>query len=111
MAESAARAGFDVTAIDAFGDLDQHTSVRAQSLGDRFSPDTAARASRTIACDAIAYGANFENHPDAVSLLAAGRTLWGNPPAVLRRVRDPLLLSQALRRRGFAAPEVCVESG
>ena len=28
-AESAARAGFEVTAIDAFGDLDQHPGVRA----------------------------------------------------------------------------------
>lgn len=37
--------------------------------------------------------------------LAAGRTLWGNPPEVLRRVRDPLLVAEALRRRGipFAA--------
>ena len=35
-AESAARAGFAVTAIDAFGDLDQHASVRALSLGRSF---------------------------------------------------------------------------
>jgi predicted ATP-grasp superfamily ATP-dependent carboligase len=110
-AESAARAGFDVTAIDAFADVDQHPSVRAHSLGNRFSPGAAARHAGSIACDVVAYGSNFENYPDAVSLLAAGRTLWGNPPEVLRRVRDPLLLSQALRRRGFAAPEVSVESG
>ena len=103
-AESAARAGFDVTAIDAFADVDQHPSVSAHSLGDRFSPDAAARHGRNMTCGAVAYGSSFENHPDAVSLFAAGRTLWGNPPEVLRRVRDPLLLSQALRRRGFAAP-------
>jgi len=107
-AESAARAGFAVTAIDAFADLDQHPSVKAQSLQATFSPDAAARASRAIAGDAVAYGSNFENHPDALRLLAAGRTLWGNPPEVLRCVRDPLLLSRALRRRGFAAPGVCV---
>jgi len=104
MAESAARAGFAVTAIDAFADLDQHPSVDARSLGARFSADTAARESRGTACDAVAYGANFENHPDAIALLSRDRTLWGNPPDVIRRVRDPRLLSESLRSRGLATP-------
>ncbi len=105
IAESAARAAFDVTAIDAFGDLDQHSSVQARSLGDRFSPDAAVNEARSIACDAVAYGSNFENHSDLVGELARGRTLWGNPGDVIRRVRDPLILSEALRRRGFAVPD------
>ena len=109
MAESAARAGFAVAAIDAFADFDQHPSVDARSLGARFSAATAARDSRGAACDAVAYGANFENHPDAIALLARDRTLWGNPPDVIRSVRDPRLLSEALRRRGLAAPEICEE--
>jgi uncharacterized protein len=109
-AESAARAGFAVTAIDAFGDLDQHPSVQAHSLEGRFSPDAASRLAATIECEAVAYVANYENHPDAVIRLAQGRALWGNAPDVLARVRDPLLLSRALRRRGLAAPEVSVES-
>src|SRR5947199_4731047 len=83
-AESAARAGFVVTAIDAFGDLDQHASVRSLSLqrdfGMPFSAQAAARAARTIECDAVAYLSSFENHPKAVSMLAAGRALWGNEP-------------------------------
>ena len=111
MAESAARAGFAVTAIDAFADLDQHPSVDARSLGARFSAETAARASRGAACDAVAYGANFENHPDAIAMISRDRTLWGNPPDVIRRVRDPRLLSEALSLRGLAAPEVCNEPG
>ena len=41
-----------------------------------------------------------------MSTLAAGRALWGNAPAVLRRVRDPMLVTQALGRRGFAVPAV-----
>src|ERR1041385_1111708 len=93
-AESAARAGFDVTAIDAFGDLDQHPSVRAVSvpryIGARFTPAAAARAARSFDCDAVAYLSSFENHPKAVASLSAGRVLWGNSTAVLRRVRDPL---------------------
>jgi predicted ATP-grasp superfamily ATP-dependent carboligase len=105
-AESAARAGFAVTAIDAFADLDQHPSVQAHSLQDTFSPDAAARLAATIECDAVAYGSSYENHPDAVIRLAEGRALWGNAADVLGRVRDPLLLTQTLRRRGCAAPDV-----
>jgi predicted ATP-grasp superfamily ATP-dependent carboligase len=109
-AESAARAGFDVTAVDAFGDLDQHPRVRSLSLprdfGTRFTARGAARAARTIEADASAYLSNFENHSRAVEMLAAGRMLWGNPTDVLRRVRNPLAVADALRRRGLPAPLV-----
>ena len=107
-AESAAKAGFTVTALDAFGDLDQHPSVRSLSLprdfGARFTAHAAARAAREIACDAVAYLSPFENHSRAVDSIASGRALWGNPPDVLRRVRDPFLLAGVLRRRGFSTP-------
>jgi predicted ATP-grasp superfamily ATP-dependent carboligase len=106
-AESAARAGFAVTAIDAFGDLDQHPAVRSWSLHDPASPFTAraaADAVRALDVDAAVYLSPFENHVRAVEALASGRTLWGNPPAVLRRVRDPFLVAGLLRRQGFATP-------
>jgi predicted ATP-grasp superfamily ATP-dependent carboligase len=105
-AESAARAGFAVTAIDAFADADQHPGVDAQALRGRFSADAAALLAQTISCDAVVYGSNFENHPRAVDRLAAGRRLWGNASEAIRRVRDPTLLSGALRQRGLPAPAV-----
>jgi predicted ATP-grasp superfamily ATP-dependent carboligase len=109
-AESAARAGFVVTALDGYADLDQHPSVRALSLPRDFdrpmTPRAAARASRSIDCDAVVYLSSFENHPRAVARLAEGRALWGNGPDVLVRVRDPVLLAEALSRRGFPVPEV-----
>jgi predicted ATP-grasp superfamily ATP-dependent carboligase len=109
-AESAARAGFDVTAIDAFGDLDQHADVRALSLPRDFTArptaQAGARAARTIQSDAVVYLSSFENHPRAVASLAAGRALWGNSPDVLRRTRDPLVVADALRARGFETPKV-----
>ena len=109
-AESAARAGYDVTSFDGYGDLDQHPSVRVISLprdvGVPFTARAAARASRSVEADAVAYLSSFENHPHAVRSLAAGRTLWGNSPEVLRRVRDPFLLADALKRRGFATPSL-----
>lgn len=104
-AESAARANFAVTALDAYGDLDQYPGVRALSLrrdlGRRFTATAAARAAQDVECDAVAYLSPFENHPRAVDLLARGRTLWGNPADVLRHVRNPLLLARALRAHGL----------
>ena len=105
-AESAARAGFAVTAIDAFGDVDQHPSVRGISLADNFSARAAAVAARSIDCDAVVYLSSFENHPRAIATLAQGRALWGNAPEIVRRVRDPLILAETLRRRGLSSPEV-----
>lgn len=105
-AESAARAGFRVTAVDAFGDLDQHPSVTVHTVPRTFTAHAAARAARSLACDTVTYLSSFENHPKAVAMLTAGRALWGNPAAILQRVRNPRALSDALRRRGFAAPTV-----
>jgi len=107
-AESAARAGFRVTSIDGFADLDQHPSVRALSMsrdfGGRFTAAAVARAARGVDADAVVYLSPFENHPAAVGRLARGRALWGNPPETLRRVRDPLVLMEILRRRNFVVP-------
>ena len=106
-AESAAKAGFDVIAIDAFGDLDQHPAVRSLSLplnGASFTAHAAAEAVRDVAADAAVYLSPFENHVRAIDALSADRALWGNPPDVIRRVRDPFLLAGVLRRRGFSTP-------
>lgn len=104
-ANSAAAAGFAVTALDAFGDLDVDPSVRVVSLprdlGTPFTPAAAARAAAGFVTDAAIYLSNFENHPAAVSALAADRALWGNPPGVLQRVRNPALLAAALRDHGL----------
>src|SRR5688572_9147151 len=105
-AESAARAGFDVTAIDGFADLDQHPAVRTLPPLAPFEALAAARATRDIACDAVVYLSPFENHRRAVATLASGRALWGNAPDVLARARDPVTVADMLRGRGFETLEV-----
>ena len=108
LAVSAARAGYRVTAIDAFGDADLREGAEVLPVrpdgAARYTPAAAAAAARAVAADAVAYTSNFENYPDAVSALARGRRLLGNPPAVLARVRNPIILMRVLRRRGFAVP-------
>lgn len=109
LAISAVRAGYRVTAVDAFGDLDLLAAadviVLASDGGRRYSPTAAAAAAASVPAGLAAYTANFENYPEAVSRLAQGRRLLGNPPEVLARVRDPIELMRVLRRRGFATPK------
>jgi predicted ATP-grasp superfamily ATP-dependent carboligase len=108
IAVSAARAGYRVTAVDAFGDLDLRAVADVITLaptpGTRFDPLAAAIAGERVPAGLVAYTSNLENHPKAVQRLARGRRLLGNPPAVLTRVRNPIALSSMLRRRGFATP-------
>ena len=108
LAVSAARAGYRVTAADAFGDTDLREVaevLRVHPDGPvRYTPPAAAAAARGVAADEVAYTSNFENYPEAVSALARGRRLLGNPPAVLTRVRNPIVLMRVLRQRGFAVP-------
>ena len=109
-AASAAQAGFEVIALDAYADIDQHASVRALSLprdfGTSFSPAAIVEAARELSSDAVVYLSSLENHPKSVAALAEGRALWGNAPDVLRRVRDPKLVTHALGLRGIRAPRV-----
>src|SRR6266540_5551448 len=109
LAESAVRAGYRVLAVDGFGDLDLRRVAEVRLARDargRASPGAAVRAAQGARAEAVVYVASFENHPRAVRALAAGRTLWGNPPEVLARVRDPLLVAATLARHGLATPAV-----
>src|SRR5215210_8028261 len=108
LATSAARAGFRVTAADAFGDADLRAvadviPVRANGA-TRFSARVAAEMALDSGVAFVAYTSNFENHPGAVATLARHRTLLGNAPAVLERVRNPIELAKAFATHGFAVP-------
>lgn len=107
VAESAVRAGCDIVTLDQFGDLDQKRlceNVSLRERGVRYSAAAILEAARGLTYDAVAYCGGLENHPDAVAELAAGRTLLGNAPETLRRVRDPAHLFPILAARGFAVP-------
>jgi len=109
MAQSAARAGYEVTAIDAFGDLDTlqaaHRALTPRRDLDRpFSAARLAALAREVPAEFLCYGSTLENYPRTLADLMRRRHLLGNAPGVLRRVRDPLHLTRTLRRNGFAAP-------
>jgi predicted ATP-grasp superfamily ATP-dependent carboligase len=109
MAISAARAGYRVTAVDAFGDVDLRSvaEVIVPAVGDsRFDPMTAVLAGASVPAELVAYTSNLENYPRAVERLRRGRSLLGNSPAVLSRVRDPETLCAVLHKQGFAVPRI-----
>lgn len=109
LAQSAVRAGYRVTAVDAFGDADLRAIAEVLPLdraSRRTGADAAALAARGVRAGLVAYTSNLDNHPAAVALLARGRRLLGNTPDTLEQVRHPLRLAQALAARGFAVPAV-----
>ncbi len=108
LAISAARAGYRVTAIDAFGDLDLRDAAESIALrpefGVQYTPMAAVQAAKGLPGKIAVYTSNFENYPAAVALLARRRHLLGNQSPVLLRVRNPIELMRTLRRRGFVTP-------
>jgi predicted ATP-grasp superfamily ATP-dependent carboligase len=107
LAESASRAGYSCSTVDAFGDLDQKSLVPNIGLWRdrrrRYSAAAAVALGRS-AGDFAAYVGNLENHPAAVRRLARGRQLWGNTPATLLRARDPVAVGEVVRRAGGRVP-------
>jgi predicted ATP-grasp superfamily ATP-dependent carboligase len=108
MVESAVRGGHDVVAVDFFGDRDQSRAAESyalqRDLGLPLTAEGLAEAAELVAADAVVYGSNLENHPEVVADLARRRRLLGNPPDVLREVRDWALLRRFCGDAGIAHP-------
>ncbi len=111
LALSAVRAGYRVTAVDAFADLDLQAAAqqvllaRSRTPGEPYGPMEAANVGSNISAQLAAYTSNFENYPTAVARLAQGRQLLGNPPETLRRARNPVEVTRILRQSGVPCPE------
>jgi uncharacterized protein len=102
LAQLAVADGYEVIALDRFGDAD----LRAVAPGATArSNDALVKFAEDIATDAVVYGAGFENRPDLVARLARGRELLGTSPELLAAVRDPWLVGAAARAAGARAPE------
>jgi uncharacterized protein len=116
IAQSAARAGWDVVAIDALGRRDLQSVVArnlsiARDLGGMFPPDPGlwhlrmAQAAHAQQVQALAYSGGFENLPDLVAEMSADHELLGNSAQTLRAVRDPDQLREVVLASGLRMPE------
>jgi predicted ATP-grasp superfamily ATP-dependent carboligase len=102
LAQLAVADGYEVVALDRFGDVD----LRAVAPGATApSNDALADLAAGVEAGAFVYGAGFENRPDLVRRMADGRELLGTPPELLAAVRDPWELGVAARAAGARAPE------
>jgi predicted ATP-grasp superfamily ATP-dependent carboligase len=102
LAQLAVADGYEVVALDRFGDVD----LRAVAPGATApSNDALAALATDIDADAVVYGGGFENRPDLVRRLGEGRELLGTPPELLVAARDPWEVAAAARAAGARAPE------
>jgi predicted ATP-grasp superfamily ATP-dependent carboligase len=102
LAQLAVADGYEVTALDRFGDVDLRAVAPAATAS---SNDGLAALAVDVDADAVVYGGGLENRPDLVQRLGQGRELLGTPPALLAAVRDPWAVGAAARAAGARAPE------
>jgi predicted ATP-grasp superfamily ATP-dependent carboligase len=108
IAQLAVADGYEVTALDRFGDVD----LRAIAPGATASSNDALTAlAANVDADAVVYGGGLENRPDLVARLADGRELLGTPPELLAAARDPWAVGAAARAAGARAPETRAVDG
>jgi len=55
------------------------------------------------------YTGGLENHPDSIAEMRTVRPLVGNPPEVLKLVRDPFWLAEMARTFGFRFPATALD--
>jgi predicted ATP-grasp superfamily ATP-dependent carboligase len=115
LAASARRGGYAPLVADFFGDQDTIAVAEAHVR----LPDGLARGMR---CDGvldaleslathqepagIVCGTGFEDRPEVLGNIARRWKLLGNPPAVVARAKDPLVLSKLCHDNGIAHPEI-----
>jgi predicted ATP-grasp superfamily ATP-dependent carboligase len=102
LAQLAVAEGYEVIALDRFGDVDLRRIATGATAP---TSDALAALAVDVDADAVVYGAGFENRPDLVRRLASGRELLGTPPELLATVRDPWRVGDAAWAAGARAPE------
>jgi predicted ATP-grasp superfamily ATP-dependent carboligase len=116
LALAAERAGYRAAVIDLFGDVDTRRLAERSvtvpgDLGQGFEAEALIEAARKLApakdeFSGLVYGSGLESRPELLERLARGRQLWGNRPAVLRAIKDPVIFFGLLDRQGLPHPEV-----
>ncbi|CAI8873080.1 ATP-grasp domain-containing protein [Methylocaldum szegediense] len=113
LAQSGARAGIRPVSIDLFADRETRAcsayceAVNAADIG--FERESLLRAAARLAPAgygyALVYGSGLDADSAALEELARGRTLYGNPPEILRLLKTPDAFFETLRRLGIPYPE------
>lgn len=103
-AQSARRADYSVFAADLFADWDLRRCCPSRGVVDY--PTGLAAVAETAPPGPWMFTGGLENHAELVAEISRRRRLLGNPPDVLRAVRDPRRVKAVLQQAGLAAPQL-----
>jgi predicted ATP-grasp superfamily ATP-dependent carboligase len=115
LAEAAVDDGFDVIALDLFGDADtRRAALEWQAIGAaqslQIDDGLVLRALRVLArrggVDGWVAGGGFEGRPELLHEAASLLPLLGSAPQAVARVRDPASFFGCLDSQGIAHPPV-----
>jgi predicted ATP-grasp superfamily ATP-dependent carboligase len=113
LARSAAKGALPVVVLDLFNDLDVRAlAVASRSVAGRsgkFDSRRLLAAAQFLCpaeqCGGLVYGSGFEGRTKLLGKLAQGRTLFGNDPGTVAKLKDPVHFFALLDALGFAHPE------
>jgi predicted ATP-grasp superfamily ATP-dependent carboligase len=114
LARSASRAGLRPVVLDLYADQDTRecAAAFAQIPHGRigFEADALLEAAGRLAPAekgfALVYGSGLDIAPDLLERLARGRTIYGNPPELLRLLKTPAAFFALLRRLDIPYPDI-----
>lgn len=101
---SALRAGLHPFCGDLFADRDLEARCPVAAVPGKCYPEGLMDVARQAPPGPWIYTGGLENRPEIVERISLSRDLWGNPPEVLRRARDPYRVAACLQRAGLPVP-------
>jgi uncharacterized protein len=115
LAAAARRAGYRPLVADSFDDADTRSFCAANrliagGLEAGFNAESLIAALQALAkgeapCGLV-YGAGFEDRAELLELVARRWTLFGNPPGVVRSVKDPVRLAELCAVLNIPHPKI-----
>ena len=104
-AASACRLGIKVNAIDLFGDQDlREICGRVVQVHANDYPNGLPAIAATFPESPVVYTGGLENHVKVLRRLSSARTLIGNVPESVKKVRDPAFVQELAHKNGCSYP-------
>lgn len=103
---SALHAGLTPYCVDLFADRDLTMHCHCQRIDNQIYPQGFPEMVQSLPDGPWMYVGGLENDPTVIEEISKERTLWGNGPEVLKKVRSPEWLSTKLN-----CPEIDLEVG
>jgi predicted ATP-grasp superfamily ATP-dependent carboligase len=98
--------GIQPFCVDLFADADLQRVCSARAVPAAAFPKGLIEAARQAPPGPWLYTGALENRPDVIDAIARARPLWGNAADVVRKIRTPCLVAEALDQAGIPHPEI-----